>query len=133
MPLEIVLQLFRRMGPRVILVSHEGTLVGLVTIKDVLRHEASEKHRVATAENAASRSRQGSWDAGWGGPPGGPDRAPALEGLLEDGFTWARTHGVGVVNTALQRVRQYNGTPPRSDEAYRFEMNDEPQQQQQQR
>ncbi|KAL1412019.1 glycerol ethanol, ferric requiring protein [Vanrija albida] len=128
MPLEIVLQLFRRMGPRVILVTHEGTLVGLVTVKDVLRHEASEKHRVETAET--SRSRQGSWDGGWGGGPGGPERTPALEGLLEDGFTWARTHGVGAVNTALQRVRQYNGTSPRPDDAYRFEMNDEQQEQQ---
>ncbi|KAH9937739.1 Cl-channel protein [Amylocystis lapponica] len=37
LPLEIVMQLFKRMGPRVILVEQQGTLTGLVTVKDVLR------------------------------------------------------------------------------------------------
>ncbi|KAI0633604.1 Cl-channel protein [Trametes polyzona] len=37
LPLEIVMQLFKRMGPRVILVEDHGALAGLVTVKDVLR------------------------------------------------------------------------------------------------
>ncbi|KII92648.1 hypothetical protein PLICRDRAFT_37425 [Plicaturopsis crispa FD-325 SS-3] len=43
LPLEIVMQLFKRMGPRVILVEDHGTLTGLVTVKDVLRFIALEK------------------------------------------------------------------------------------------
>lgn len=67
LPLEIVMQLFKRMGyvvssiirdtsssliqllcfrnsPRVILVENHGELVGLVTVKDVLRFTAAERH-----------------------------------------------------------------------------------------
>ncbi|KAI9507496.1 voltage-gated chloride channel [Russula earlei] len=39
LPLELIMQLFKRMGPRVILVEDFGTLVGLVTVKDVLHLE----------------------------------------------------------------------------------------------
>ncbi|KAI0744009.1 Cl-channel protein [Daedaleopsis nitida] len=42
LPLEIVMQIFKRMGPRVILVENHGELVGLVTVKDVLRFTTSE-------------------------------------------------------------------------------------------
>ncbi|KAL5523651.1 hypothetical protein ACEPAG_7824 [Sanghuangporus baumii] len=42
LPLEIVMQLFKRMGPRVVLVEQHGKLVGLVTVKDVLRFIATE-------------------------------------------------------------------------------------------
>ncbi|CDO69146.1 hypothetical protein BN946_scf185042.g48 [Trametes cinnabarina] len=42
LPLEIVMQLFKRMGPRVILVEDHGALVGLVTVKDVLRFTMTE-------------------------------------------------------------------------------------------
>ncbi|KIY70625.1 Cl-channel protein [Cylindrobasidium torrendii FP15055 ss-10] len=43
LPLEIVMQLFKRMGPRVILVEDHGMLTGLVTVKDVLTFIATEK------------------------------------------------------------------------------------------
>jgi chloride channel 3/4/5 len=43
LPLEIVTQLFKRMGPRVILVEEHGSLKGLVTVKDVLRFNESEQ------------------------------------------------------------------------------------------
>ncbi|BGP42339.1 glycerol ethanol, ferric requiring protein [Rhodotorula kratochvilovae] len=46
-PLEFVMQLFRRMGPRVILVERFGQLVGLVSVKDCLKytiaHEADHE------------------------------------------------------------------------------------------
>ncbi|KAI0645842.1 Cl-channel protein [Trametes meyenii] len=42
LPLEIVMQLFKRMGPRVILVEDHGALAGLVTVKDVLRFTMTE-------------------------------------------------------------------------------------------
>ncbi|KAG6920141.1 hypothetical protein DXG01_004907 [Tephrocybe rancida] len=42
LPLEIVMQLFKRMGPRVILVENHGVLTGLVTVKDVLKFIATK-------------------------------------------------------------------------------------------
>ncbi|CAK5265424.1 unnamed protein product, partial [Mycena citricolor] len=65
LPLEIVMQLFKRMGPRVILVEDHGVLTGLVTVKDVLRWIALEKPE-----------REPSWDERGG-----------LEGLLEEVWT----------------------------------------------
>ena len=38
MPVEIVLELFRKLGLRYLLVCHRGTLEGIVTKKDLLRH-----------------------------------------------------------------------------------------------
>lgn len=111
MPLEIVLQLFRRMGPRVILVQAEGQLQGLVTIKDVLRHEATEKHREAAEARELRDLRRESTD-GWGewAPLGGlgglgESQGPVLEHALESGLNWAQTRGVGVVNDVIARVR----------------------------
>ncbi|OBZ70692.1 hypothetical protein A0H81_09370 [Grifola frondosa] len=43
LPLEVVMQLFKRMGPRVVLVEDHGALAGLVTIKDVLRFTMTEQ------------------------------------------------------------------------------------------
>jgi len=43
LPLEVVMQLFKRMGPRVILVEDFGMLVGLTTVKDVLHLEPHEQ------------------------------------------------------------------------------------------
>ncbi|SCV71414.1 BQ2448_3002 [Microbotryum intermedium] len=46
-PLEFVMQLFQRMGPRAILIEREGQLAGLITVKDclkvVLAHEAAHE------------------------------------------------------------------------------------------
>ncbi|KAF9527309.1 Cl-channel protein [Crepidotus variabilis] len=67
LPLEIVMQIFKRLGPRTILVEDHGVLSGLVTVKDVLKFIATEKpdHRP-------------SWDERGG-----------LDGLLEELWTWA--------------------------------------------
>ncbi|KAJ3933640.1 MAG: Cl-channel protein [Lentinula lateritia] len=71
LPLEIVMQLFKRMGPRVILVEDHGSLVGLVTVKDVLRFIAMEKPGY----------HHPSWDERGG-----------LDGLLEE--LWSVIRGV---------------------------------------
>jgi chloride channel 3/4/5 len=39
LPLETVMELFKKMGPRVILIEHRGKLTGLVTVKDCLRYQ----------------------------------------------------------------------------------------------
>ncbi|GJJ71257.1 chloride channel 3/4/5 [Entomortierella parvispora] len=54
LPLETVMEFFKKMGPRVILVEHQGKLVGLITIKDLLKYitrtealdEEEEEHEI---------------------------------------------------------------------------------------
>ncbi|TDL26017.1 hypothetical protein BD410DRAFT_716180 [Rickenella mellea] len=65
LPLEIAMQLFKRMGPRVILVEQYGTLVGLITVKDVLRFTTT------------LHSQTPSWEERGG-----------LDSLLEEAWTW---------------------------------------------
>ncbi|KAG0250091.1 glycerol ethanol, ferric requiring protein, partial [Actinomortierella ambigua] len=40
LPLETVMEIFKQMGPRVILIEHFGKLVGLITVKDLLKYIA---------------------------------------------------------------------------------------------
>ncbi|KAF5005471.1 hypothetical protein FDECE_8090 [Fusarium decemcellulare] len=47
LPLETVMELFRKIGPRVILIEYHGKLTGLVTVKDCLRYQ----FKVEAAEN----------------------------------------------------------------------------------
>ncbi|KAF1928076.1 chloride channel protein 3 [Didymella exigua CBS 183.55] len=39
LPLDTVMQIFHKMGPRAVLIEHRGRLAGLVTVKDCLRYE----------------------------------------------------------------------------------------------
>ncbi|KAK4651696.1 glycerol ethanol, ferric requiring protein [Podospora pseudocomata] len=39
LPLETVMELFRKIGPRVVLIEHRGRLMGLVTVKDCLKYQ----------------------------------------------------------------------------------------------
>ena len=39
LPLETVMELFKKMGPRVILIEYRGRLAGLVTVKDCLKYQ----------------------------------------------------------------------------------------------
>ncbi|KZV93417.1 putative voltage-gated chloride channel (clc-a) [Exidia glandulosa HHB12029] len=71
MSLEIVEKLFRTMGPRVILVVSQGSLEGLVTVKDVLRFNATSASDTSTLESDMSI-----WDSG------------ALTAALEDTWLW---------------------------------------------
>lgn len=47
LPLETVMELFRKIGPRVILIEYRGKLAGLVTVKDCLKYQ----FKVEAAEN----------------------------------------------------------------------------------
>lgn len=69
LPLEVVMDLFKRMGPRAILVEYHGSLAGLITVKDVLRFMVSSEHH---------DPRGSVWN-----DPGG------LDGLLEEAWLWA--------------------------------------------
>ncbi|KAG1861551.1 chloride channel [Suillus subalutaceus] len=79
LPLEIVTQLFKRMGPRVILVEEQGSLKGLVTVKDVLRFNVAEQP-IGDLH----------WDAG------------ELEAILDVMWTWA----VGIGETSMVWYRR---------------------------
>lgn len=64
LPLETVMELFRKIGPRVILIEYHGKLAGLVTVKDCLKYqfkvEASENPR---DDREVSESQERLW--GW--------------------------------------------------------------------
>ena len=52
LPLETVMELFKKMGPRVILIEHRGRLTGLVTVKDCLKYQ----FKVEAHENPSNAS-----------------------------------------------------------------------------
>ncbi|KAK1825701.1 putative chloride channel protein [Podospora conica] len=74
LPLETVMELFRKIGPRVILIEYHGRLTGLVTVKDCLKYqfkvEAAEKPPDADAQISAEADEERVWGlmkraAGW--------------------------------------------------------------------
>jgi chloride channel 3/4/5 len=76
LPLETVMEIFKKMGPRVILVEHRGRLTGLVTVKDCLKYQfkvEAEEHALAATSSSEFASA----------PLGGHLSSPAPE-TLED-------------------------------------------------
>ena len=71
LPLETTMEIFKKLGPRVILVEHRGRLTGLVTIKDCLKYqfqvEAHDNPRDDSAHQAGQERLWGyiSRSAGW--------------------------------------------------------------------
>lgn len=68
LPLETTMELFKKMGPRVILVEHLGHLQGLITVKDCLRYqvkaqalEHSSHHTGPTNNYMANRREEYAW------------------------------------------------------------------------
>lgn len=63
LPLETVMELFKKMGPRVILVEQRGRLLGLVTVKDCLKYqfkvEAQENATTANGTNPVGLNGRG--------------------------------------------------------------------------
>jgi chloride channel 3/4/5 len=74
LPLETVMELFRKIGPRVILIEYHGKLTGLVTVKDCLKYqfkvEAAEHpkddHRMSEGQEQLWNimRRAGAWFSG---------------------------------------------------------------------
>jgi chloride channel 3/4/5 len=59
LPLETVMELFKKLGPRVILVEHRGRLMGLVTVKDCLKYQFQVEHaHESTREVLGRKERQ---------------------------------------------------------------------------
>jgi chloride channel 3/4/5 len=59
LPLETVMELFKKMGPRVILIEYRGRLTGLVTVKDCLKYQFKvEAHENPQQPNSSIDERQ---------------------------------------------------------------------------
>lgn len=73
LPLETVMELFKKLGPRVILVEHRGRLMGLVTVKDCLKYQFQvEAHENPRDDSGLKQGQERLWDvmrvaAGWVG------------------------------------------------------------------
>ena len=63
LPLETVMEVFKKLGPRVILIEHRGRLMGLVTIKDCLKYQFQVEAHGNPREEARVREGQ---DKLWG-------------------------------------------------------------------
>ncbi|KAI9728028.1 MAG: glycerol ethanol, ferric requiring protein [Cirrosporium novae-zelandiae] len=60
--LETVMEIFKKMGPRVILVEHRGKLVGLVTVKDCLKYQFKVEAQEHPKENTNEEEQERIWD-----------------------------------------------------------------------
>ena len=58
LPLETVMELFKKMGPRVILVEYRGRLTGLVTVKDCLKYQFKVEAQETARDDTAHGDRQ---------------------------------------------------------------------------
>jgi chloride channel 3/4/5 len=65
LPLETVLDMFRKIGPRVILVEYRGRLVGLVTVKDCLKWQFKMEagdNRASSNDEALREGQEWLWN-----------------------------------------------------------------------
>jgi len=63
LPLETVMELFKKMGPRVILIEYHGKLTGLVTVKDCLKYQfKAEAQENPRDDSALEESQKRLWD-----------------------------------------------------------------------
>ncbi|KAF2228103.1 chloride channel [Elsinoe ampelina] len=58
LPLETVMELFKKLGPRVILVEYRGRLAGLVTVKDVLKYQFQVEANENPKDDSAIKEAQ---------------------------------------------------------------------------
>ncbi|OHW91361.1 voltage gated chloride channel [Colletotrichum incanum] len=64
LPLETVMELFRKIGPRVVLVEYHGRLSGLVTVKDCLKYQFTAEHAENPRDDSAlAESQEKLWSA----------------------------------------------------------------------
>ena len=58
LPLETVMELFKKLGPRVVLVEHRGQLTGLVTVKDCLKFQFQVEAGETPRDDRRQQERQ---------------------------------------------------------------------------
>ncbi|KAH0037265.1 chloride channel protein, partial [Aureobasidium melanogenum] len=63
LPLETVMELFKKLGPRVILVEYRGRLTGLITVKDCLKYQfQAEAHENPKDDSALREAQDRLWN-----------------------------------------------------------------------
>ncbi|KAH9470143.1 hypothetical protein Pst134EA_007409 [Puccinia striiformis f. sp. tritici] len=104
-PLEMVVSLFKKIGPRMVLIESHGCLVGLITLKDLLRFESGTSKHAQSRVGGRRSSRpvqQGDdnddEDQGDGDGDGDGEEGGDLEELLEDAKDLCRDIKTAVVN-----------------------------------
>lgn len=96
LPLETVMELFKKLGPRVILVEHRGRLTGLVTVKDCLKYQFHAEAHDNPRDDGKQKERQ---EALW-------EVIKAVSGWLGE--------KLGRVSGGRLRVGEGGSTPPPS-------------------
>jgi chloride channel 3/4/5 len=95
LPLETVMELFRKIGPRVILIEYRGKLTGLVTVKDCLKYQ----FKVEASENPRDDS-------------GIIESQERLWGVLQKGATWVSDQVLHVSGGRIHIGGAYRSRPP---------------------
>lgn len=95
LPLETVMELFRKIGPRVILIEYRGRLTGLVTVKDCLKYQ----FKVEASENPRDES-------------GVIESQERLWGLLKKAATWVSDLFLHVSRGRIHIGGDYQSRPP---------------------
>ena len=112
LPLETVMELFKKMGPRVILVEYRGKLMGLVTVKDCLKYqfkvEAQGNGRHESREDEAAGEGRDEWL--WRRIRGVGERVGDLIGRISRGRIELRATGEG-----SERLLGGGGGDPRDE------------------
>ncbi|UJO21187.1 putative chloride channel protein, partial [Fulvia fulva] len=63
LPLETAMELFKKLGPRVILIEHRGRVTGLVTVKDCLKYQfQAEAHENPRDDSGQQATQEKLWD-----------------------------------------------------------------------
>ena len=62
LPLETVMELFKKLGPRVILIEHRGRLMGLVTVKDCLKYQFQAEAHELKDDTGLKERQERLWD-----------------------------------------------------------------------
>lgn len=83
LPLETCMELFKKLGPRVILVEHRGQLHGLVTVKDCLKYQLQVEAQENPKDERGIRETQ---DKLWG-------LISNVSAALGKTFGWSRIQG----------------------------------------
>ena len=90
LPLETVMEVFKKMGPRVILVEYRGQLTGLVTVKDCLKYQFKvEAEGNPRDDSSLNESQERLWR------------------LMQHGVAWLREKASRVTGDQIQL-----GSPP---------------------
>jgi chloride channel 3/4/5 len=89
------MELFRKIGPRVILIEYRGKLTGLVTVKDCLKYQ----FKVEASENPRDDS-------------GIIESQERLWGVLKKGATWVSDQVLHISRGRIRIGGDHTGRPP---------------------